>query len=56
MTMENDILTCIRERRSTRRFKTEQITPEQRDTLLESAIWAPSGGNNQKLVVHRHTE
>jgi len=45
--MSNEVMTCIRNRRSTRKFKEEQITNEERDLLLEAAIWAPSGGNNQ---------
>ena len=45
--MTNPVLEAIRSRRSTRRFTDEQITPEQLDLLLEAAIWAPSGGNNQ---------
>ena len=47
MTMTNGVLTCIRERRSTRKFTEEQISPEQLDALMTAAIWAPSGGNNQ---------
>ena len=47
MTITNTVLACIRERRSTRKFKEEQISPEQLDALLDAAIWAPSGGNNQ---------
>jgi len=45
--MSNEVMTCIRNRRSTRKFKEEQIANEERDLLLEAAIWAPSGGNNQ---------
>ena len=45
--MKNEVLTCIRERRSTRKFEERQIEDEQLDALLEAAIWAPSGGNNQ---------
>ena len=47
MAISNEVLTCIRERRSTRKFTEEQISPEQLDALLNAAIWAPSGGNNQ---------
>jgi nitroreductase len=48
--VQNEVLTCIRERRSTRKFLEKQITPEQLDTLLEAAIWAPSGGNSQSWL------
>ena len=45
--INNEVLTCIHGRRSTRSFDSVQISPEQLDTLLDAAIWAPSGGNNQ---------
>lgn len=45
--IHNEILDCIHARRSTRNFQERQIEPEQLETLLDAAIWAPSGGNNQ---------
>lgn len=48
--MQNAVLECIRARRSTRDFLPRQIEPEQLDALLEAAIWAPSGGNNQSWL------
>jgi nitroreductase len=48
--IDNVILAAIRERRSTRKFTDEQITSEQLDALLDAAIWAPSGGNNQSWL------
>ncbi|MDR0905302.1 MAG: nitroreductase [Oscillospiraceae bacterium] len=50
MAIDNEILRTIRARRSTRKFTDEQISPEQLDALLEAAIWAPSGGNNQSWL------
>ncbi|MFP3154646.1 nitroreductase [Lachnospiraceae bacterium ZAX-1] len=50
MAIDNEILRVIRARRSTRKFTDEQITPNQLDALLEAAIWAPSGGNNQSWL------
>jgi nitroreductase len=50
MTINNEILRNIRARRSTRKFTDVQISPEQLDALLEAAIWAPSGGNNQSWL------
>ena len=47
MILSNEVIKCILERRSTRKFTNEQITPDHLDTLLETAIWAPTGGNNQ---------
>ncbi len=48
--MRNEVLDCIRARRSTRRFQEKQIEPQALDALLEAAIWAPSGGNNQSWL------
>jgi nitroreductase len=50
MKLNNEVLTCIHERRSTRRFTEEQISPEQLDAVLDAAVWAPSGGNNQSWL------
>lgn len=48
--MTNPIIDAIKNRRSTRQFTDEQILDEQMDTLLESAIWAPSGSNSQSWL------
>lgn len=48
--IQNEVLDAIHARRSTRRFTERQITPEQLETLLDAAIWAPSGGNNQSWL------
>jgi nitroreductase len=48
--IENEVTRAIRARRSTRVFKDEPISGDMLDTLLESAIWAPSGGNNQSWL------
>ncbi|MDR1001228.1 MAG: nitroreductase family protein [Clostridiales bacterium] len=50
MELNNEVLTAIRERRSTRKFTERQIAPEQLDAMLNAAIWAPSGGNNQSWL------
>jgi nitroreductase len=50
MTIDNEVLRAIKARRSTRKFTDEQISPGQLDALLEAAIWAPSGGNNQSWL------
>ena len=50
MSLNNEVLTCIHERRSTRRFTDQQISLEQLNALLDAAIWAPSGGNNQSWL------
>lgn len=48
--VHNEVLDCIRARRSTRQFEDRQIEAKHLDALLESAIWAPSGGNNQSWL------
>ena len=50
MSLNNEVLNCIHERRSTRQFTEKQISPEQLDALLDAAIWAPSGGNSQSWL------
>lgn len=40
--MENEVLECIRTRRSIRRYKTEQIKDEELDLVLEAGTWAPT--------------
>ena len=45
--MDNEILKNIKERRSVRRFKQEQITDEELNTVLEAGTWAPTGMGTQ---------
>ncbi len=45
--MENEVLKAIKERRSIRRFKPEQITDEELKTILEAGTWAPTGKGTQ---------
>ena len=48
--IENAVTDCIHARRSTRSFTQKQIEPEQLETLLEAAVWAPSGSNSQSWL------
>lgn len=48
--IQNEVLNCIHARRSTRNFQERQIEQVQLDTILNAAIWAPSGGNNQSWL------
>ena len=41
--MENEVIKAIRERRSIRSFKKEQITDEELQTILEAGTWAATG-------------
>lgn len=45
--MENKVLEVIKNRRTTRAFKEEQIKEDEVMTLLEAGTWAPSGHNMQ---------
>ncbi len=48
--IQNEVLNCILARRSTRNYQERQIEAVQLDTILNAAIWAPSGGNNQSWL------
>ena len=41
--MDNEVLRALRERRSVRKFKKEQITDEQLKAVLEAGTYAPTG-------------
>ncbi len=41
------MLNIIKQRRSLRRFSEEKIEKSQLETLIEAAIWAPTGSNAQ---------
>ncbi len=43
----NDIIKNIKERRSTRKFKEEQIKDEELQVIIEAGIYAPSAHNQQ---------
>ena len=45
--MENEVLKNIKERRSVRRFKQEQLSDEDLHTVLEAGTWAPTGMGTQ---------
>ena len=47
--MENEVLKAIKERRSIRRFKADQITDEELKTVLEAGTWAATGHGTRSL-------
>lgn len=49
--MENAVLTAIKERRSIRKYKKEQISDEQLKAILEAATYAPTGQGKQSPVM-----
>ena len=49
--MTNETLKVLATRRSIRKYKAEQITTEELDTILEAGRWAPSGMGKQSAVM-----
>ena len=47
----NETLTVLRQRRSIRAYRSEQIKPEELDAILEAGTWAASGMNFQPAVM-----
>ncbi len=47
MSAKNPVIEAIRTRRSVRQFTREPVSDEALNQILESAVWAPSGKNNQ---------
>lgn len=43
----NPVLDIIRNRRSVRVFQTQQIKPEELQTIIDAGLWAPSAVNQQ---------
>ena len=43
----NPTIETLLARRSVRAYKPEQITDEERDTILNVGVWSPTGMNNQ---------
>ena len=50
-----DVMQAIRDRRSIRKYRSEPVTEEALNTILEAARWAPSWTNTQclRLIVVR---
>ena len=49
--IHNETIDNILTRRTIREYTSEQITDEQLETLIECAMWAPSGRNSQPCHV-----
>lgn len=43
----NQVVDCIKKRRSVRGYKEEQIKEEELQMILDAALWAPSAHNSQ---------
>lgn len=49
--MENEVLKAMKERRSIRKYKKEQVRKEQLEAILEAATYAPTGMGMQSPVM-----
>lgn len=49
--MKNEAIEVLMNRRSIRKFKSEQITDEELRVVLEAGIYAPTGRNRQTPVI-----
>ena len=49
--MTNETLETIKNRRSCRAYKPEQITNKELDAVLEAGTWAPTGMGRQSPVI-----
>ena len=49
--MMNETLKVLKERRSIRKYKAEQIKDEELDAILEAGTWAASGKGLQSAVM-----
>lgn len=54
----NEVLNCIKKRRSIRKFKKDQISDAELEAVLEAGRYAPSGGNSQSshLIVIQNNQ
>lgn len=49
--MMNEVLKVLKERRSIRKYKAEQITEQELNAILEAGTWAPTGKGLQSPVM-----
>jgi nitroreductase len=47
----NEVIMCMLERRSIRRYRPEQITDEELNAILEAGLYAPNAGGRQSAVI-----
>ncbi len=47
----NDIIKNIKERRSIRHFKKDQINEKKLEQILEAGLWSPSAGGRQSTLL-----
>jgi len=49
--MSNETLNVIKNRRSIRKYKPQQITDQELNTVLEASIYAPTGKGSQSPII-----
>ena len=49
--MKNEALDVLKNRRSIRKFKPEQISADELDAVLDAGTYAPNGGGRQGFVI-----
>lgn len=49
--MMNEVIKNMLERRSIRRYKPEQITDDELNTILQAGLYAPSAGSRQGVII-----
>ncbi len=49
--MANEVIECLKNRRSIRKYKSEQISDEQLQQILDAAVYAPTGAGKQSPVI-----
>jgi nitroreductase len=48
--MRNEVIQIIKQRRSTRHYKNEQIKQDELETIIEAAFYAPFGGGDTQDI------
>lgn len=46
----NEVLQCLRNRRSTKSYTAQQVSDALLDQVLEAGLYAPTGRNNQNVI------
>ncbi len=49
--MANEVIECLKTRRSIRKYKEEQVSEEQLQQILDAAVYAPTGAGAQSPVI-----
>ena len=47
----NEVLNCLKTRRSIRKYKSDIISKEELDKIIEAGTYAPSGMGKQSAII-----